>query len=175
MLDKIEDVNEKVNRALVAVICCATFLIISGLMSFEALRRTIFSTVTLGSLETNEVAMAWLIFAAFALALITRYHVRVTLVLDRLPPRGRFACEILTGLVGFAFFALLLYGAVPHFWKSWLIKEMVYAPEGVYVPMWLSKLAMVVGVFLICVAFLIRLMRTVRPARKVIEAEEVRF
>ena len=175
MLDKIEGVNEKVNRALVAVICCGTFLMISGLMSFEAMRRTIFATVTLGALESNEVAMAWLVFAAFALALITRYHVRVTLVLARLPPRGRFWCEILTGLVGLAFFAFVFYGAVPHFWASWLIKERVFAPEGVNVPMWASKLAMVVGVFLICVAFLIRLIRTLRPARKVIEAEEVRF
>lgn len=177
MLRKIEAANERVNRAVTAVICGATFVVITFLMSFEAVRRTIFATVTLGAMELNEILMAWLVFTAFAYALITGYHVRVTLVLDRLPRRGRFWCEIFTSVIGVVFFALLLYGAVPHFWKSWLIKETVFAPAGILLPMWFAKLSMVVGGSLILVAFLIRLIRTLHPTRevikKVIEEERV--
>ena len=125
------------------------------------------STTTWGLYETCEIIVSWLVFTAFAYALITGYHVRVTLVLDRLPIRARLWCEIIGSLIGIILFGFLLYGAIPHAWDSFLLKETPMSPART--PLWLAKMAVPVGVFIMLVQFIIRFMRTVRPTREVIE------
>ena len=137
------------------------------LLLFESARRTIMSTTTWGLYETIEIIVAWLVFTALAYALITNYHVRVTLVLDRLPIRARIVCEIIVSLIGVILFGFLLYGAIPHAWDSFLLKETPMSPART--PLWLAKMAVPVGVFIMLVQFIIRFMRTVRPTREVIE------
>lgn len=95
MLNKIEAINEKLNRSLTSWICGICFVVIAYSMTFEALKRTILSTVTLGVSEVDEVLMTWLILIPLASALITGYHVRVTLVTIRLSGRARVASEVL--------------------------------------------------------------------------------
>jgi len=137
------------------------------MLLFESARRTIMATTTWGLYETIEIIVAWLVFTALAYALITGYHVRVTLVLDRLPIRARLWCEIIGSLIGIILFGFLLYGAIPHAWDSFLLKETPMSPART--PLWLAKMAVPVGVFIMLVQFIIRFMRTVRPTREVIE------
>jgi len=137
------------------------------LLLFESARRTIMATTTWGLYETIEIIVAWLVFTALAYALITNYHVRVTLVLDRLPIRGRLWCEIIVSLIGVILFGFLLYGAIPHAWDSFLLKETPMSPART--PLWLAKMAVPVGVFVMLVQFIIRFLRTLRPTREVIE------
>ena len=137
------------------------------LLLFESARRTIMSTTTWGLYETIEIIVAWLVFTALAYALITNYHVRVTLVLDRLPIRARLVCEIIVSLIGVILFSFLLYGAIPHAWDSFVLKETPMSPART--PLWLAKMAVPVGVFVMLVQFIIRFLRTLRPTREVIE------
>ncbi len=125
------------------------------------------ATTTWGLYETIEIIVAWLVFTALAYALITNYHVRVTLVLDRLPIRARIWCEIIVSLIGVILFGFLLYGAIPHAWDSFLLKETPMSPART--PLWLAKIAVPVGVFVMLVQFIIRFLRTLRPTREVIE------
>ena len=125
------------------------------------------ATTTWGLYETIEIIVAWLVFTALAYALITNYHVRVTLVLDRLPIRARIGCEIIVSFIGVILFGFLLYGAIPHAWDSFLLKETPMSPART--PLWLAKIAVPVGVFIMLVQFIIRFLRTLRPTREVIE------
>jgi len=175
MLRKIEDFSENINRKLVVFLCGTLFMTMTFLLVFESVRRTIMSSATWGLYETCEIIVSWLVFTAFAYALITGYHVRVTLVLDRLPIRARLGCEIVAGLVGIGLFAFLLYGSIPHAWASFLLKETPMSPART--PLWLAKMGVVPGVTLMLFQFIIRFARLMRPTREVIEeivAEEER-
>jgi len=167
MLAKIEAASHRWNRLIVTILGGSLFMTMTFMLLFESARRTIMATTTWGLYETIEIIVAWLVFTALAYALITNYHVRVTLVLDRLPIRARLWCEIIGSLIGIILFGFLLYGAIPHAWDSFLLKETPMSPART--PLWLAKMAVPVGVFIMLVQFIIRFMRTVRPTREVIE------
>ncbi|MCL0077313.1 TRAP transporter small permease, partial [Dehalococcoidia bacterium] len=169
MLSKIQAVNHRVNRGVVIVLGAICLLGMAFMMVFDASRRTIMGVTTWGLHDIVEIMMSWLIFTAFAYALVANFHVRVTLVLDRLPPRVRFWCEIFGSTIGIIFFGFLLYGAVLYFWDSFLIRESSMSPA--MTPLWPSKLAMPVGISLILVEFLLRLIGTLRSGRKVVIEE----
>lgn len=171
MLHRIEAANRIVNKKLATYVSGIGILSVMTILIVDAALRTLFASPLLWVIDISEIILAWIVFAAFAYALITGAHVRMTLVVDRLPPRLRLGCEFFANIMGVGLFAVLTYLAVPYFWKSWLIKEVPMA--AVETPVWLGKLAMPVGSSLMFVVFLIRFIRLLRPKREVIEREEV--
>lgn len=169
MLRKIEAASRRVNRRLALYVSGIGILLIMTLLIAHASMRTFFAKPITGVFDISEIILAWIVFTAFAYALITGAHVRMTLVLDRLPRRLRSGCEIFANLMGVSFFAVLTIMAVPFFWESFLIKEVPQSP--IPSPVWLGKLAMPIGTFLISVVFLVRLIRSLRPKREVVEEE----
>lgn len=167
MLRQIEAANRKVNKRLATYVSGIGILSVMIILIVDASLRTIFAKPLLWVLDISEIILAWIVFAAFAYALITGAHVRMTILVSRLPSRLRSGCDIFANLMGIGLFALLTYLAVPYFWKSFLIQEIPMA--AVETPVWLGKLAMPVGSILMLVAFLIRLMRSLHPTREVIE------
>lgn len=171
MLRKIEAASHGANKKLAIYVSGIGILSVMSILIVDASLRTIFAMPFLWVIDVSEIILAWIVFTAFAYALITETHVRMTLVLSRLPLRLRSGCEIFGNLMGVFFFALLTYLAIPYFWQSWLVKEVPMA--AVETPVWLGKAAVPVGGILMSVVFLIRLIRSLRPIREVIE-EEVR-
>ncbi len=167
MLSKIEAISENVNRKIVVFLGGTLFMTLTFMLVFESLKRTIMSSTTWGLYEVAEIIVSWLVYTAFAYALIAGFHVRVTLIIDRLPIRIRLWCEILTDIIGIALFSFLLYGAIPHAWDSFLIQETPMSPART--PLWLAKMALPVGAAIMLFQFLIRFARTVHPTREVIE------
>ena len=131
---------------------------------------TFFGKPIVGMLDVVKILLAWLVFAAFAYALITGAHVRMSLVVDRLSSRLRSVCEVFGSLMGIAFFAVFTYLACTYFWTSFLIKEVPMSP--IPSPVWLGKLAMPIGGIFILFSFVIRLIRSLRATREVVEGEE---
>ena len=170
MLRRLGSVNYRLNRRLSLYISGWLLLMITGLMVVDATRRYLFGRVIQGSIDVVEISMAWIVFIAFAYALITGAHVRMTLLVGRLPPRVRSGFEIFGSLVGVLFFGLFTYLASLYFWTSWLVKETPMSP--IPAPVWLAKAAIPVGGLLIFLSFLLRLIRSLRLTREVIEAEE---
>lgn len=167
MLAKLEAASHKWNRWIVSLFGGVIFMTLTFMLVFESLRRTIVDKSIWGLYDISEILNVWLVITAFAYALITAYHVRVTLVLDRLPTKGRLACEIIASLIGIAMFSFLLWGAIPHAWDSFVLKETPMSPARV--PMYLGKIGMVPGLALMLIQFIIRFARQVRPTREVIE------
>lgn len=170
MLRRLGSFNYRVNRRLCLYISGWLILMITGLMVVDAIRRTLFALTIQGAIDVVEISMAWIVFIAFAYALITGAHVRMTLLVGRLPPRVRPGFEIFSSILGAAFFGLFTYLASLYFWTSWLVKETPMSP--VPAPVWLAKAALPIGGVLIFLSFLLRLIRSLRVTREVIEAEE---
>lgn len=142
-----------------------------AILVLDAFLRTVFNQPILFTIDAVTILLAWCVFSAFAWALSSGAHVRMTLVVDRLPSRLRSACGILGNLVGVAFFATLTILAANYSWKSLLIKEMTASP--IPAPLWLAKLALPLGTGLILLLFLLRLIRLLHPKSELVEKYSV--
>jgi len=172
MISKIETTSTKWNRRLAIYISGIGVLLVTVLLIVDASLRTFFNKPILGMIDVIEIFLAWIVFIAFAHALSTGAHVRMTLVVDRLPLRVWAGCGIFGSIIGVAFFAILTVLAVPYFWESWLVKEVPVS--AVRTPVWLGKAAMPIGSFTMFTAFVIHLMRSLQPKREVVEEEEIK-
>jgi len=172
VISKIETTSTRWNRRLAVYISGVGVILLTVLLVADACLRTFFAKPIVGIIDIIEIILAWIVFTAFAHALITGAHVRMTLIVGRLPFRFRPGFDVFGSIIGVAFFALLTVLAVPYFWHSWLIKEVPMSPLAT--PVWLGKAAMPIGSFFMLAAFIIRLMRSLRPKREVVEEEEIK-
>jgi len=162
MLDKIEAGSRRFNRKLTLIVCGSTLIFLAFLITSEAVVRNLFQFSFLATMELSQIIVVWVVFPAFAYALIADSHVRVTLITNLLPGRVRAGMDAFTYLTGTIFFAGFSYFAWPYFWESWKIREVPMAP--IELPLYMAKLAMPIGTSLMAIQFLILLLRTLHPS-----------
>ena len=172
MISKIEMTSIRWNRRLAIYVSGICTLLVTLLLVVDASLRTFFAKPIVGIIDIIEIILAWIVFTTFAHALITGAHVRMTLIVSRLPFRFRPGLDVFGSLIGVAFFALLTVLAVPYFWQSWLIKEVPMSPMAT--PVWLGKAAMPIGSFIMLTAFVIRLIRSFRSKGEEAAEEEIK-
>ncbi|WP_068115970.1 TRAP transporter small permease [Tropicimonas marinistellae] len=105
-------------------------------------------------------ALAAASFLAMAYTLRAGAHIRVNLLISRLPARGQWAAEIVSlalgaGIVGYAtWYSVLLLAESWHYGDT--------SPGIVAVPLWIPQLTMVVGLGLLTVALVDTLIESIR-------------
>jgi TRAP-type C4-dicarboxylate transport system permease small subunit len=137
-------------------VCGGCSLAIMAMMVLDATLRTFFNIALRGLVAISEILMVWVTLAALAHALIQGTHVRVTLVLHRLPPRFQAVCEFLTYLIGFVAFGFITYYGWFYFWRAWLVRET--AMTGIRSPIWAAKPAIPFAAFLFSIECFLKLM-----------------
>ena len=65
-----------------------------------------------GALELSELLMVFLVFGCFAYTELQSGHVDVDVLVNRLPPRGRAACEALAALLSAGFWGAIAWRTV---------------------------------------------------------------
>ncbi|MBA7657392.1 hypothetical protein ES703_65329 [subsurface metagenome] len=145
----------RVNRV-AAIISAVVLLGMMLLVVCDALGRSVLLMPIPGAVEGTGLLMPYIIFFAFAYTLVVGGHVRVSLLLDRLPARFQLRAEVLACIIGVAFFGILTYYGWIHFWESFVIREFMMAP--IKLPWWVGKLAMPIGLFIMSVQFLFLLL-----------------
>ena len=91
-------------------------------------------------------------FLALAHTLRRGEHIRVTLVLDHVPPRVRRAMELGCLAAGVALSGLLAWYSVRLAWQSHAFNDISTANDAT--PLWIPQLGMAAGSVLLVVAFL---------------------
>lgn len=173
MLEKLETLDRRVNRRIALYLSGTLLMAATLLMVIDAGMRAFFASPIWGMHDIIKIILTWLVFTAFAYALITNTHVRMTLVIDRLPPPVRPKFDIIGSLIGALFFAAFIYLSTLYFWESWLIKEVPMSP--IRAPVWLAKAAVPIGSLFMFLSFVIRLLHALRPTVEAVEgAEEVK-
>ena len=171
MLSKIEAALQRVSKFAAIYVSGCGILLAMVILVLDASMRTFLRQPILFVLDAVMILLVWTVFAAFAYALNTGAHVRMTLVVDRLPARLQSVCAILGNLIGVVFFAVLTPLAAEYAWKSFLLRESIASV--IPVPLWISKLALPIGTCLILVMFLVRLIRSLHPKHEVIKEYKV--
>ncbi len=116
------------------------------------------------SMELSELFMPWVVFPTFAYALVTKNHVRVTVLTNRLSSKAKLWCDIFAYTVGVMYFTTVTYVGANFFWKSFIIDEVMLAP--IYLPWWFGKLIFPIGMAVLDIVFLKLLVETLRELRK---------
>jgi TRAP-type C4-dicarboxylate transport system permease small subunit len=123
-------------------------------VTVEVAMRYLFNAPLAGHLEASQLLIAPAVFLALSWVQARRGHVGMDLLHARLSPRARAAVDIATGTVALVAFAVLG-------WFSWLSTQLAWQMEDVtptaYLPTWWSKLAVPVGVALLCVRLAMQL------------------
>lgn len=96
-------------------------------------------------------AIAAALFLALPQTLMRDEHIRVTLVLQRLGPRGRAVLEWWSLLAGFGLACYLAWYAGRLSWLSWETHDVSSSSDAT--PLWIPQLAMVAGCVGLAVAF----------------------
>ncbi len=109
-------------------------------------------------------AVSWLCAAAsfFAMAHAFRHgdFVRVTLLLDAVPPKVRRVLDVMCLLIAAASVAYLTYWATSFTWESYEFAEM--ATGLLVIPIWIPQSTFVLGCWLLLVAMVDELVGVVR-------------
>jgi TRAP-type C4-dicarboxylate transport system permease small subunit len=109
-------------------------------------------------------AVAWLCAAAsfFAMAHAFRHgdFVRVTLLLDSVPPKVRRVLDVACLLIAAASVAYLTYWATSFTWESYEFAEM--ATGLLVIPIWIPQSTFVIGCWLLLIAMIDELVGVVR-------------
>lgn len=111
----------------------------------------------------NDV-VAWLCAAAAFLAMAHAFRhgdfVRVTLLLDAVPPKVRRVMDVVCLLIAAVSVAYLTYAATSFTWESWEFAEM--ATGLMVIPIWIPQSAFVLGCWLLLIAMVDELVGVLR-------------
>jgi TRAP-type C4-dicarboxylate transport system permease small subunit len=111
----------------------------------------------------NDV-VSWLCAAAAFLAMAQAFRhgdfVRVTLLLEKLPPAARRGAEVLSLATATLSIGYLAWWAARYTWESYTFNDI--ANNMVAIPMWIPQLSFVVGAVLFLVAVLDELVAVLR-------------
>jgi TRAP-type C4-dicarboxylate transport system permease small subunit len=122
--------------------------------------------------------VAWLCAATAFFALAPTFRrgelVRVGLLLDRLPPRGRRSVAIAALGITLLFVGAMVYAVTRFVYESWKFKEV--AQGLIQIPIWIPQMTFLIGVIVFFVAVLddfLVLITGGRPAYEVAEKERL--
>ncbi|MBQ9980017.1 MAG: TRAP transporter small permease [Oscillospiraceae bacterium] len=100
-------ISDKLSYVAMVVIFALTCM-----TTVDVVMRKVSSSNIVGSYEITELGMLVAIWIAIGFYQISKGHIRVTMFIDKMPPRGRMAMEILCNLIGTVMMALCIYGGI---------------------------------------------------------------
>ena len=143
-------------------VLAAVFLLLIGVLVLAQIVGRLFGVLVPSADEFAGYCLAASSFLALGHALRTDSHIRVTLLLQRLPERRRRAAEIWCLAVGSALSGYLAWFVIEMVWQSFVFGDLTQGL--VPVPLWIPQLGMAVGVCILTFAFLLDLGRALAGA-----------
>ena len=144
-----------------SLVSAALILFAMLLVSAEVISRKFFNTPIPGQLELGELLMPPIIFLAIAYTQSTGGHVRMTVVIDHLPPAWRHATEIAVKLLAIAVYAVLCFYSAKYAYRTWQFHDVTMSPP--YFLIWPSAIMVPIGIFLVTLRVYLEVLHLVFP------------
>jgi TRAP-type C4-dicarboxylate transport system permease small subunit len=161
VLRKVDTGLKRIERLLV-VGSWLTTLFVTGMLVADIFLRFLFNHPLPASWEISEVAMSYIGMLGFACALTTNVHVRVSMVIDRLPPRPQLICRIFSNAISFPMCTLMTIWSWSRFWESLVMNEEILA--AIKVPFWIGKFGMPVAFLILAARYLLMIIQDLMGA-----------
>jgi TRAP-type C4-dicarboxylate transport system permease small subunit len=147
-----ERLNARLVHALLAVAALLAFSL-SFLVVADVIGRSFFNKPVKGTPEIVSMSIVIITFLLAGYAVQSRSMIRTDVLVDSLGPRGRLLSSLLTGVLGAAFFGLIVWGSYEPALHAWTSGE--FEGEGALrVPVWPARMAVVLGAILVAVTYL---------------------
>jgi TRAP-type C4-dicarboxylate transport system permease small subunit len=147
-----ERLNARLAYALLAVAALLAFSL-SFLVVADVIGRSFFNKPVKGTPEIVSMSIVIITFLLAGYAVQSRSMIRTDVLVDSLGPRGRLLSSLLTGLLGAAFFGLIVWGSYEPALHAWTSGE--FEGEGALrVPVWPARMVVLLGAFLVTVTYL---------------------
>ncbi len=153
-----------------AIVSAIGLLILTLLVVVDVASRNVFDKPIDGAVEATELLMPYIVFLSLAFALNRGEHVRVTILVDRMPSRFKTISLVASYALGLVFFGLSGYYAWGFFWKSFISREIMMAI--VELPWWVGKFAFPIGFFVMVIALAALLIQTCLGTRQEAQLRE---
>ncbi len=144
-----------------SLVSAALVLFAMLLVSAEVILRQLFNTPIPGQLELAELLMPPIIFLAIAYTQATGGHVRMTVLIDHLPPAWRHAAEILVKVLAIAVCAVLTFYSAKYALRTWQYHDVTMSPP--YLPLWPSAAMVPLGLFLVTLRIYLEVLHLLFP------------
>lgn len=136
----------RVENAL-SLVSAAIIMIAMLFVSAEVISRQFFNSPIPGHLELSELLNPAIIFLAVAYTQSTGGHVRMTVVIDLLPPSARRFTEIAVKLLSIGVYSVLCLYSAQYAHRAWMISDVTMSPP--YFLVWPSAVMVPIGLFLV--------------------------
>lgn len=123
----------------------------TGIMLMEAFSRGFLGHSYFWAEESVRYLMVWAFFLAIGATGRNGMHIRTEMLADALPPRGRWACNLLASLAGVVFAVILFLASIPQAQRYYTMGMMTESTLDL--PMWALFLAMPIGAVLLAVYY----------------------
>ena len=152
-----------------AAVLAAFFLIGTLVMVLAGIAGRMFNFYLRGTDAYAGYCMAAASFFALAHTLRRGEHIRVTLLLDRLAVRARFALELWCHAVAVCLSGAIAFFSVRLAWQSYALNDISQGSDAT--PLWIPQISMAVGTVILWIAFMDAFVELVRRGRVVAGAE----
>jgi len=139
------------NRFWLFISGCLVFLLVF-LISADVLGRYLLDKPIPSSTEMAETVMMLAVFLGFAYTHAAGRNIKVDAMTRRLSPRWQTVFEIFSCCGGLFLFFLIVMQSWSIGWESWQEREFLMG--ALKVPAYISKLAVPIGGFFLCIEFL---------------------
>ncbi|MEW6667048.1 MAG: TRAP transporter small permease [Thermodesulfobacteriota bacterium] len=116
-----------------------------------------------GSYQISELVLVWIVCLAWPFAAGTRVHVRMEILLLKLPPRIKETLEHLTSLLTLCVFGLIFWQGIEMIQMTIRLNELVSIID---VPLYPFLIIVPLGALLVCPVLLIQLAKSVAGRQK---------
>lgn len=159
-------------RLLVVIAVVAGFAMFAmmWLVGLNSLTRKVFNAPIVGTVEITEALMTFAVMLPMAYTQFKRSHIRVTLLVSRLPPAVAHVLYAMTLLIGCLFFAWATWATFGFALRSYQIHEQAWGT--IRFPIWPAKGAVAFGAALLSIQLLLDFLR-VSVFHIIDEADEV--
>jgi TRAP-type C4-dicarboxylate transport system permease small subunit len=144
--------NDRLVQVLLAAAALLTFSL-SFLVVADVIGRVAFNTPVKGTPEIVSMSIVIICFLLAGYAVHSGGMIRTDVVVSKIGPRGYTFAAFASGVLGAAFFGLIVWGSVEPLMHSWTSGE--FEGEGALrVPVWPARLVILVGACLVTVIYL---------------------
>jgi TRAP-type C4-dicarboxylate transport system permease small subunit len=148
---------------MLGIVCGIGILLMGLIISYEVVCRYVFNSPTRWTQEVSIYLFMWTMLAASSYTLQVGKHVRVDLVIEHMQPKTRNIFEVITGVIGMIYCAIISVQAYEMLHMS--IKYEKLSATLLRVPLWIPQSALLIGFVLLTFQFLLIVLKSIMEAR----------
>jgi len=163
-------IAESVVERLCKQVCVAALVVMLAVIGLDIVTRSLFNFSFEISDELGGYMLVVITFISLPVCQVNDSFHHVEFVQARLSPRGKAISHLIFDLLSLTFCVLLLWQLMRFEMSSWRFED--HAPTYLGTPLWIPRLAMVVGAAALCASMVRTLVSDIRKLSSAATSEE---